>query len=132
VSKALRINSCNEDYLLPLEYIASIVSVKADEIHSFQNGFFFKIQDQLIGIRHLEDILYNKSTNLKLFETLLLIVLSIDGKKKALSVDRVIGIQELSIKVLPENLRDLDTYRGCATLSDGRAVLVLNPKKIFE
>lgn len=131
ISKALRVQSGTEEYLIPLEFISYLINVKQDLVHSYQSGYFVKIEEQMIGLRDLTDILYNTNTNLHGKESLLLIIMEIGLVKRALSVDKVIGIQELSIKVLPENLKNLDIYRGCATLSDGRAIFVLNPKKLF-
>jgi len=125
--------TCDEQYLIPLEHVVSIIHIKPEELHCYQEGYFIKYHDQLIGLRHLRDVLQDgETTDLKQKDSLLNVIMEIDSTRRALMIDKVIGIQEISIRMLPDNLKHLDIYRGCATMSDGKAVLVLNPKKLFK
>jgi len=125
--------TCEEQYLIPLEHVVSIIHIKPEELHCYQEGYFIKYHDQLIGLRHLRDVLQDgETTDLKQKDSLLNVIMEIDSTRRALMIDKVIGIQEISIRMLPDNLKHLDIYRGCATMSDGKAVLVLNPKKLFK
>lgn len=132
ISKGLLIQIQDEQYIIPLENVLSIEHIPPSEIHAFQEGQFIKYHEEFIELRYLEGILNDEEVNKSIAdEKQLCVILSDEFVKKALVIDKVIGIQELSIRGLPENLKHLDIYRGCATLSDGRAILVLNPKKLF-
>lgn len=133
ISKGLLIQTGNEQYIVPLENVLSIEHIPPSEIHAFQEGQFMKYHEEFIELRSLRHILNQEDTIINnIDEKQLCVILSDEFVKKALVIDKVIGIQELSIRVLPENLKHLDIYRGCATLSDGRAILVLNPKKLYS
>ncbi len=133
ISKGLLVMVRQEHYLIPLEYVVSIQHIKNDEIHRFKEGFFIKYHEQFIGLCYLKDVLDGTQKDfLSEKDTLLAVVLDVELIKRGLVIDKVIGIQEISIRMLPESLKQLDVYRGCATMSDGRAVLVLNPKKLFK
>lgn len=54
-----------------------------------------------------------------------LVVVHAQGRRVAFLVDEVLGDQELVIRSLPLELRDLPSYQGAATLADGAMLLVL-------
>ena len=133
VSKGLLIGLGMDKYIIPLENIVSIEHIEKSEIHKFQDGFFIKYKKLMLGFRHLGQILNSDSKNTFLEkEKIITVVLDINSEFKALAIDEIFGIQELSIKPLPESLKDMVYYRGCSIMADGKAIIVLNTIKLFN
>lgn len=134
VSKGLLIGLYQDTYIVPLENIVSIEHIYTKEIHKFQEGYFINHKDSMLGLRHLGQILHNREAD-KIFndkDKTICIILNINGDYKALAIDNIYGIQEFSIKNLPESIKDIEFYNGCTIMSDGKAVVVLNVPKLFN
>ncbi len=61
-----------------------------------------------------------------------MIVAEAEGKTFCLMVDELIGKQEVVIKSLGENLKDIPGVAGGAILGDGRVGLILDLEGIFR
>ncbi len=131
LSKGLLIGIADETYIIPIDYIVSIEHIEQSEVHSFQEGFFINFKDLMLGFRHLAQILYDDRSFIR-EQKVIVVILDVKGEYKALAIDKIYGIQDLSIKNLPDSVKDIKYYNGCSIMSDGRAVIVLNILKLFD
>ncbi|HLL53318.1 MAG TPA: response regulator [Myxococcaceae bacterium] len=54
-------------------------------------------------------------------------ILQTQGKRMALAVDEILGQDELVIRPLPKEVRDVPAYQGAATLARGELLLIVRP-----
>jgi two-component system chemotaxis sensor kinase CheA len=61
-----------------------------------------------------------------------IVVVDGENRAKCLLVDEIIGQEEVVIKGLSENLRQVKGVSGGAILGDGNIGLILDPEGLFE
>jgi chemotaxis protein histidine kinase CheA len=76
----------------------------------------------LLGLRHVAGIAPGQS----------LVIVQSQGQHAAIAVDELVGDRDLVIRPLPDDLRNMRSYLGAATLARGEVLLVLRPDWLAE
>ena len=122
----------NEKYVIPTIAIQKAFKPNKDEYFTVEGkGEMVKDRGNLIPIIRLNDI-YSSSTQRKLIQDCLVVVVESKEEKRALLIDELLGKDEYVIKSLGSNLEDVEGISGGAILADGRVGLILDIHGIFE
>lgn len=120
---ALLVKVEGHEFAVPLSVINRALHVQADELRTTHHGQVLLEEDKAIPVVHLERH-FDLSNQDK--EAYHMVMVTIEGQEYALSVDSIIGQQEIVIVELGNEVKGHNNYLGAAIMGDGRILLILN------
>ncbi len=120
---ALLVKVETHTFAIPLSVINKVIHAKAEDIKEIYGGEVLVENGKTIPLIRLEDQLeltYDKIASSHM------VMVVIDGTEYALSVDSIIGQQEIVIKELGKEFVDQSDYLGATIMGDGSIILILN------
>jgi two-component system chemotaxis sensor kinase CheA len=113
-------------YVVPIFSVKEMFRPKAEMLFTVQGkGEMAMVRGGLMPIVRLHRQFETEPRSANLTEGTLIVVES-EGRKFCLFVDELIGKQEVVIKSLGQNFKDVSGVAGCAILGDGRVGLILD------
>lgn len=121
-----------EMYAVPLNKILRSIEVLAAEVKSVPRGSAIEVNNELIPMRPLAEAL-GRPVAARLTGDLRVRALVVEGRgrKAALAVDEISGVQEVVVKPLGMPLRRIEGIAGITRVGDGRPVFLLDPQKLL-
>lgn len=121
-----------EMYAVPLNKILRSIEVSSGDVKSVPRGSAIEVNGELIPMRPLAEAL-GRPVAARLTDDLRVRALVVEsrGKKAALAVDEIAGVQEVVVKPLGMPLRRIEGVAGITRVGDGRPVFLLDPQKLF-
>ncbi len=115
-----------ETYVVPLVAIVETIQVKADRVSSIAGqAEVFRLRDDYLPIVRLYDLFGIEPRTTNLLEGLLMIV-EADGRRVGLFVDDLLAQQQVVIKSLETNFRQVPGLAGATMLGDGHVALIID------
>ena len=115
-----------ETYIVPLISIIESLQVNPEMINSVTGAAeVYKLRDDYIPIVRLYDIFGIEADSTDISEGLLVVVEN-EGKKIAIFVDELLGQQQVVIKSLETNLKQVNGLSGATILGNGTVALILD------
>lgn len=121
-------------YALPLESVVEIVRVSRGQLATVHGKCTARVRGRTVSTVGLEEIFHERGCRPEepAEDEVDLVVLEEAGGEIALFVDRVLGKQDIVIKSLAENYREVPGIAGASILGDGRVSLILDPATLIE
>lgn len=123
-------------FAMPLESIVEIVDLRHHQCNTVHGVHTATIRGRVVSVVELNDIFDWTQPSRKPGTTdspdAILVVLVHEGREIGLRVDRVIGEEDVVIKSLAENYRNVEGVAGASILGDGRVSLILDTPKLIE
>lgn len=120
---ALLVKVEGHEFAVPLSVINRVIHVKSDDLKMTHHGQVLLEDDKTIPVVHLEHH-FDLSDEHK--EAYHMVMVTIEGQEYALSVDSIIGQQEIVIEELGNEVKGENNYLGAAIMGDGTILLILN------
>ena len=126
IIQALLVVIGEEIFAVPLESVSEIINVKSCDVYSVDGNPTMKLRGHALSLVSLGKVLKidegsQKSDGEKW------VVVGTDGVKMVgMTVDRLIGEDEIVIKMLPEYFSTIKGISGASILGDGRIALILD------
>ncbi len=115
-----------ETYIVPLISIIESLQINPEMINSVTGAAdVYKLRDDYIPIVRLYDIFGIEADTTDITDGLLVVVEN-EGKKIAICVDELLGQQQVVIKSLETNLKQIDGLSGATILGNGTVALILD------
>ncbi len=116
-----------EVYVIPLVSIVETIQVRREQINSVAGGRaeLLRLREECIPIIRLYQLFEVEADTTELDDGLLTIVES-DGQRMGIFVDELQAQQQVVIKSLETNFRQLTGISGATMLGDGRVALILD------
>jgi len=116
----------SETYIVPLISIIESLQVNPEMLNSVTGtADVYKLRDDYIPIVKLYDIFGIESDTTDISEGLLVVVEN-EGRKIAICVDELLGQQQVVIKSLETNLKQISGLSGATILGNGTVALILD------
>ena len=113
-------------YILPLLAVVESVQVKQGQVNAVAGkAEFYQYRDEYIPVLRLHNI-FNIKTEVTNLEHGLLVIIDAGGKRIGLYVEEVVGQQQVVIKSLKKNFRQVQGLAGATILGDGSVALILD------
>lgn len=129
--KVFVVKSSNQIFAIPMDVINTVLKKHKDEIILNKGRRTIIFQEKTVPLHNLSDILNIKTEPLAKDKETVLIIESGD-KMLALSVDRLIGDQEILSKKLSAPFYKLKNISGITTLISGEICLILNVSDLIN
>lgn len=131
IVKVFLVKSSDQTFAVPMEVVNTVLRKKKEEIISNNNGKSIIFKGETILLYNLADILNLPKIDFENDKETILILES-DNKIIALSVDKLIGDQEILHKKLSAPFYKLRNISGITTLVSGEICLILNISDILK
>lgn len=141
VSKGLEVKAAKHHYYLPLDYIVETVKIAPEMIRRHKNTQMAVIRDTLLPVYSLATLLGQSQCGTQMYPAVMndnnekdeisMVVLNMNGKKAALSVDSFYTESEYVIKPLAGSMAKIPGLSGATITSSGKVILILDPLKLF-
>jgi len=120
------VNVGDEQYIVPLEFVAEAVRPAEGDIRMVANqASLVVVRGEQLPIVRLDEVVQLPPTNVPRPPPICLVV-EVDNRRAALMVDSLVGQQQLVVKSLDTNLYSVPGMAGATILGDGRVALILD------
>ncbi|MFK8026617.1 MAG: chemotaxis protein CheA [Gammaproteobacteria bacterium] len=117
----------DETYIMSLLSIVETVLLKENDINDIAGrADVYHMRGEYIPIIWLKDILQGSEQDPQVNREGLLVVVEADGRRVGLFVDELLDQQQVVIKNLDDNFRQVDGVSGATILGDGTVALILD------
>jgi two-component system chemotaxis sensor kinase CheA len=133
VLEGMIVGVADEQYIVPLEFVAEAIMPGANEIKTIVNqASLVAVRGEHLPIIRLSDVVQLPAAPAPAAktDTQLCLVVEVDNRRAALLVDQLIGQQQLVVKSLDANLHSVPGVAGATILGDGRVALILDVSAI--
>lgn len=129
--KAFLVKSGKQTFAIPMETINTVLRKRPDEIIHSKDKKSIVFKDKTVHLHDLAEILNLKHPQKEKTKEII-VILEVDNKIMALSVDKLIGDQEILHKKLSSPLYKIKNISGLTTLASGETCLILNITDIIK
>jgi two-component system, chemotaxis family, sensor kinase CheA len=126
-------------FALPIESVVEIVSVKHDDFASVHGMRTASVRGRVVSVALLEDVFSWKtashvapSIRPEDAEESTLVIIGVAGRELGLCVDQLLGEEDVVIKSMAENYRNVAGIAGASILGDGRVALILDTSALID
>jgi two-component system, chemotaxis family, sensor kinase CheA len=122
-------------FAVPMETVAEIVNVHPREVFSLHSRQAARVRQRVISVARLDEIFQwtnRVQTGHNENEPITMVVVGERGREIGLAVDRVLGEEDIVIKSLAENYRNVQGIAGASILGDGRVSLILDVSTVMD
>jgi two-component system chemotaxis sensor kinase CheA len=124
-------------FAIPVESVVEIVSVEKDAMSTVHGQQTATVRGRVVSVLHLHDLFTwstpasgdGHSTD---SEDTTLVIIGVDGQELGLVVHRLLGEEDIVIKSMAENYRNVLGVAGASILGDGRVSLILDIAALIE
>ena len=122
----------NERYIIPTTAIKQLLRPSQDSYNNVvDKGEMLNVMGRLLPLVRVHEIFKVEPKHQTPWDALV-VVIEAENRSKCLLVDSVIGKEEVVIKSLGGNLKDVKGITGGAILGDGNVGLILDPVGLFK
>ncbi|PON14141.1 histidine kinase [Candidatus Entotheonella serta] len=129
---ALVISSAGDRYAIPQENLQELVRLEASQVRSrvemIHGTPVYRLRGQLLPLVYLTRALQVEDAAAANDEerSINIVVLQVDNRQFGLVVDTINDVEEIVVKPLAKQLKDISVFAGAAIMGDGRVSLVLD------
>ncbi len=123
-------------FATPIESVLEIVRLESSELSTVHGTLTARVRDRTISVVDLKDLFqwnrqsHTASDDEKSDKTL--VILGVEGQEIGLAVDELLGEEDIVIKSMAENYRNVYGLSGASILGDGSVSLILDPTALIE
>ncbi len=135
VLPSLMVEADGDVFAVPLESVAEIVHVRRRDVTTVHGQRVVPIRDRVVAILTLGSVFQwsrRGGANDEEVETTTLVIVGESKRQLGMVVDRVLGEEDVVIKSIADNYRNLAGIAGATILGDGRVSLILDPPALIE
>jgi two-component system chemotaxis sensor kinase CheA len=130
IINAMLVRIGSEAYALPLETVVEIIQVPRSEVKYIHSQAVIRVREKVIPLVQLDQLLdlrdpaqWTASRDEPLVTVL---ILGQQNERLGLAVDRLIGQEDIVIKDIAANYRNVDGITGASIMGDGTVSLILD------
>jgi two-component system chemotaxis sensor kinase CheA len=128
----IMVRAGDRDFIIPTVSVLESLRPERAACSSVVNrGEMIKIRESLHSLIRLHELFGFEPQHKNPWEAIVVVAES-DGRRKCVLVDELVGKQEVVIKTLGEQLKNVKGMAGGAILADGRVGLILDVAGLFE
>ncbi|MBN2022690.1 MAG: chemotaxis protein CheA [Pirellulales bacterium] len=117
-------------FAMPLESVAEIVGIRRADTTTVHGQWTARVRGRVVSVVRLDRVFTWAHAALREDQSesdeLTLVIVGESGQEIGLAVDRVVGEQDVVIKSMAENYRNVPGIAGASILGDGRVSLILD------
>lgn len=122
-------------YAVPVESVIEIVRIRTEEMPTVHGALTARFRNRVIPVVGMDRLFHWNDKYLEAREKpneLTLVIIGSDGFEIGLTVDHLIGEEDIVVKSLAENYRNVNGLSGASILGDGSVSLILDVSALME
>jgi two-component system chemotaxis sensor kinase CheA len=123
-------------FAIPLESVIEIVRVSRRNMATVHGHWTVPLRDRVVGVLTLGALFRwnhrNGDKQIGESDDTMLVIVGEGERQVGLAVDRVLGEEDVVIKSIADNYRNVGGVSGASILGDGRISLILDPPALIE
>jgi two-component system, chemotaxis family, sensor kinase CheA len=137
VLPSLMVEIGGDAFAIPLESVVEIVHVDRRDVSTVHQQQIVSIRDRVVAVLSLSSVFRwrqkpGATTAPDEASPTVLVIIGEKERQLGLVVDRVLGEEDVVIKSIAENYRNVAGIAGASILGDGRISLILDPTTLIE
>lgn len=129
--RGILLETSNFSFIAPTSKLLNVIRVNINEIKTIENKATISYKEKIIPLFSLHELLELPKIPHS-SEYIQIIVFEIKGKKLGISVDKVVGEQEVLVKKFNKQLQRIRNISGATILGSGEMVPILNVTDLFK
>jgi two-component system chemotaxis sensor kinase CheA len=133
---SLMVDIGGDVFAMPMEAVTEIVSVGTDRVTTVRGQQMATVRGRVISLVRLDDMLSfhraDSDADALRSKDNTLVIVGEAGREVGLAVDRVVGEEDVVIKSIAENYKNVPGIAGASILGDGRISLILDIPALIE
>jgi two-component system chemotaxis sensor kinase CheA len=133
---SLMVDIGGDVFALPMESVVEIVRTGGRDLATVHGKKTARVRQRVIAVANLYRLFHaahaGPSSGDEAREDVTLVVVGERGRELGLAVDRVIGEEDIVIKSIAENYRNVRGIAGASILGDGRVSLILDVGAVLD
>lgn len=125
-----------DTFAMPMESVVEIVRISRGDLSTVHGLWTARVRGRVISMVSLDEILtWNRTSTPRRPEDAdetTLVIVGESGQEIGLTVDRVLGEEDVVIKSMAENYRNVTGIAGASILGDGRVSLILDTSALIN
>ncbi len=125
----------NEVFAMPIESVVEIVSMPRSDLSSVHGLLTADVRGRIVSVVDIFEIFdwaRYEARSLDSRDEYTLVITCSEGREVALVVDELLGEEDIVIKSMSENYRNIEGIAGASILGDGRVSLILDVPTLIE
>jgi two-component system, chemotaxis family, sensor kinase CheA len=125
----------NEVYAIPVESVVEIVRFQKKDMPTVHGRLTARVRDRVVSVVCLDDLFRRRRQAIPSEEGTgekTLVIIGSDGDEMGLVVDHLLGEEDIVVKSLAENYRNVYGLAGASILGDGRVSLILDGAALMD
>ncbi|MBX3395208.1 MAG: chemotaxis protein CheA [Phycisphaerae bacterium] len=122
-------------YSIPLDSVAEIITVSRSSLQSIQRKRVVRVRDRVIPVALFEEVFSVGSNEMRTVARrepqITLVIIKSQGESIGLVVDELIGQEDVVIKSIAENFRNIAGVTGASIMGDGTVSLILDAASLM-
>jgi two-component system chemotaxis sensor kinase CheA len=123
-------------FALPIESVVEIVRFGADKVNTVHGVPTATVRGRVVSIARLDELFAwngdGAAKGVGASTDITMVILGSEGRELGLTVDRLLGEEDIVIKSLADNYRHVTGIAGASILGDGRVALILDIAALVE
>ena len=132
IIQALLVVVRGQAFAIPLESVSEIIKITESDVYSIDGISTIKLRGHALSLIRLEDVLSIPYDAKEESLSRKVIVINDGEQLVGVSVDKLIGEDEIVIKALPGHFCNVKGVSGASILGDGRIALILDVSGIIR
>ena len=133
----LKLKSCDREYAIPVAEIKEIVKKRPDDIYKKNNISLVRVRENVIPVFEINGLIENKSIDLNLSRSIgqseiFLIIVQYQQLRIALLADKTEGEQEVVLKPIEKNYKQIKSISGVCIMGDGNITMIIDTMDIID
>jgi two-component system chemotaxis sensor kinase CheA len=133
---SLMVDIAGNVFAMPMEAVTEIISVGQDCLSTVHGRQMVTVRDRVVSLVRLRDMLSfhgaSQCAETPCSQATTLVIVGEAGQEVGLAVDHVIGEEDIVIKSIAENYKNVPGIAGASILGDGRVSLILDIPGLIE
>jgi len=131
ILSALLVKIDDAIFAIPLESVLEITKVPSREIHTVEGELTIKLRNKILSVTQLSEVI-GIPQKAKIEDVLTIVVITSSNRLVGICVDELIGKEEIVIKSLSEDFKNVEGISGASVLGDGTVSLILDVPAIIK
>jgi two-component system chemotaxis sensor kinase CheA len=127
---ALVVIASGQRFAIPQVSLVELVRIPVEKIESeierIGEANFYRLRGRLMPLIYLNQTLGMSSTKNNSFSSLNIVFVQVDGRQFGIIVDSVCDTEEIVVKPLSRQLKEIPVYAGAAIMGDGKIALIID------
>ncbi len=122
-------------FAMPVESVAEIIAMPRQDLTTVHGRLAARVRGRVISVVRLDEAFSfhgEREAGRREDESLTMVIVGEAGREIGLAVDRVLGEQDVVVKSMAENYRNVAGIAGASILGDGRVSLILDLAALAE